>query len=176
MVNQVAVGQVPSRVFRFLLATIISSSLLNLTPWRTVLVERLIDPQLVQAFPEYYGSCKFITLVTASIKIQCGKEQICLLLVTTTIQNLIIKPTRCTNFSNLFWNEILHVSDSSSVHRQEFFTVHTAMVYVIQVCRQLSSSRIKDALKLSTNMYGINHCCVFNEKLLMMDRGTVRNM
>ena len=32
-----------------------------------------------------------------------------------------------------FWNKILHVSDSSSVHRQEFFTVHTAMVYVIQV-------------------------------------------
>jgi len=41
---------------------------------------------------------------------------------------LIIKPTRCTNFSNLFWNETLHVSDSSSVHHQEFFTVHTAMV------------------------------------------------
>jgi len=32
------------------------------------------------------------------------------------------------------WNEILHVSDSSTVHHQEFFTVHTAMVYVIQVC------------------------------------------
>ena len=47
------------------------------------------------------------------------------------------KTTRCTNFSNLFWNETLHVSDSSSVHHQEFFTVHTAMVYVIQVCRQL---------------------------------------
>jgi len=47
---------------------------------------------------------------------------------------LIIKPTRCTNFSNLFWKETLHVSDSSSVQRQEFFTVHTAMVYVIQVC------------------------------------------
>ena len=33
-----------------------------------------------------------------------------------------------------FRNETLHVSDSSSVHHQEFFTVHTAMVYVIQVC------------------------------------------
>ena len=32
-----------------------------------------------------------------------------------------------------FWNETLHVSDSSSVHHQEFFTVHTAMVYVIQM-------------------------------------------
>ena len=32
-----------------------------------------------------------------------------------------------------FWDKILHVSDSSSVHHQEFFNVHTAMVYVIQV-------------------------------------------
>jgi len=44
---------------------------------------------------------------------------------------LIIKPTRCTNFSNLFWKETLNVSDSYSAHNQEFFTVHTAMVYVI---------------------------------------------
>jgi hypothetical protein len=32
----------------------------------------------------------------------------------------IIKPTRCTNLTNLFWHEILHVSDGSSVHHQEF--------------------------------------------------------
>jgi len=54
-------------------------------------------------------------------------------------ENLIIKPTRCTTFSNLFWNKTLHVLDSSSVHHQEFFTVHTAMVYVIQVYWQLAS-------------------------------------
>ena len=66
---------------------------------------------------------------------------------------LIIKPTRCTNFSNLhFWNKTLHVSDSSSVRHQEFFTVHTA------------------------NLYDIYHCCVYSAKLLVMDRGTVRNM
>jgi len=51
-----------------------------------------------------------------------------------------------------FWNKTLNVSDSSSVHHQGFFTVHTAMVYVIQVC------------------------CVYSEKPLMMDRGNVRNM
>jgi hypothetical protein len=33
---------------------------------------------------------------------------------------IIIKPTRYTNFTNLFWRETLHVSDSSSVHHQEF--------------------------------------------------------
>ena len=33
---------------------------------------------------------------------------------------LKIRPTRCTNFTNLFCHETLHVSDSSSVHHQEF--------------------------------------------------------
>ena len=47
---------------------------------------------------------------------------------------LIIKPIRCTNFLNLFWNKTLHVSDSSSVHHQELFTVNRAMVFVIQFC------------------------------------------
>ena len=32
----------------------------------------------------------------------------------------VIKPTRCTNFTNLFCYETLHVSDSSSVHHQGF--------------------------------------------------------
>jgi len=39
----------------------------------------------------------------------------------------IVKPTRCTNVSNLFhfWNDTSHVSDGVSVHHQEFKTVHT---------------------------------------------------
>jgi len=56
-----------------------------------------------------------------------------------------------------FWNETPHVSDSSSVHHQEFFTVHKAMIYVIQVCWQLASSirtelRPDAARKLSANI------------------------
>ena len=64
-------------------------------------------------------------------------------------QILIIKPTGCTNFSFDFWNKTLHVSDSSSVHHQEFFTVHAA------------------------NLYDTCHCCKYSEKLLVMDRGNV---
>jgi hypothetical protein len=93
---------------------------------------------------------------------------------------LVIKPTRCTNFSNLFGNEPLHVSDSSSVHHQEFFTVNTAMIYVIQVYWQLESKIRMElqfhpdpARKLSGNLYDIYHCCAYSEKLLMMERGTV---
>jgi hypothetical protein len=52
---------------------------------------------------------------------------------------LIIKPTRCTNFWNFILEMKLHASASSSAHHQELFTVHSAMVHVIHVCRQLSS-------------------------------------
>jgi len=37
-------------------------------------------------------------------------------------------------------------------------------------------NRPDPARKLSANLYDIYHCCVYSEKLLMMDRGTVRNM
>jgi len=32
------------------------------------------------------------------------------------------------------------------------------------------------ARKLSANLYGIYHCCVYIEKFLMVNRETVRNM
>jgi len=53
----------------------------------------------------------------------------------------ITKPTKCTNFTNLSWHETLHISDSSSVHHQEFIhcTLNNGITYVIQVSRQLSS-------------------------------------
>jgi hypothetical protein len=86
----------------------------------------------------------------------------------------------------LFWNETVHVSDSSSVHHQELFSVHTTMVYVIQTAfEQQQQQQQQDqvfhpdpavARELSTNLYDIHHCCVYGEKLLMMDRRTVRNM
>jgi len=39
----------------------------------------------------------------------------------------------------------------------------------IQFCWQF-------ARKLSANLYDIHHCCLYSEKHMMMDRGTVRNM
>jgi hypothetical protein len=78
---------------------------------------------------------------------------------------LVIKPTRCTNFSNLFCNETLHVSDSSSVPHQELFTVHSAMVYVIQTAFEQQDQdgtlfHPNPARQLSTNLYDIYHCCL----------------
>jgi len=49
-----------------------------------------------------------------------------------------------------FWNRTLHVSDSSSAHHQEFFTVHTAMVYVVQVlltaCEQDQDGNVPNSI------------------------------
>jgi hypothetical protein len=56
--------------------------------------------------------------------------------------------------------KLLHGSDSSSVHHQELFTVHSAMVYVIQVYRQLSS-RIRMEMQFHPDpaaLYDIHHC------------------
>jgi hypothetical protein len=59
---------------------------------------------------------------------------------------------------------------------RSLFTAHSAMVYVIQVCRQLSS-RIRMVLLescLQTYMtYASTECTV--NKLLMMGRGTAQN-
>ena len=53
------------------------------------------------------------------------------------------------------------------------FSLYTQQWYV--------SYRFADSLraaagKLSANLYDIYHCCVYSEKLLTMDRGTVWNM
>jgi hypothetical protein len=59
------------------------------------------------------------------------------------------------------------------------FNVHSAMVYDIEVCRQLSSRTRMELVLLESCLqtcmtYTIAQCAV--NKLLMMDRGTVRNM
>ena len=62
---------------------------------------------------------------------------------------------------------------------RSLFTVHSAMVHVIQFCRQLSS---RTRVELSSILVLLESCttctiaeCTVN-KLLMIDRRTVRNM
>ena len=45
----------------------------------------------------------------------------------------LIKPTHALIFQIYFYQETLHVSGSPSAHHQEFSTVHSALVYVMQV-------------------------------------------
>ena len=58
--------------------------------------------------------------------------------------------------------------------RGPFCVCHTGLV---TTCEQDQDGiRPDPARKLSANLYDIYYCCVYSEKLLMMDRGTVRNM
>jgi len=56
------------------------------------------------------------------------------------------------------------------------FSLYTQQWYVIQVmqtvCEQEQMLLLTNCLH---NLYDIYHCCVYSEKFLMMDRGTVRN-
>ena len=49
---------------------------------------------------------------------------------------------------------------------RSFFLLYTQQCYI--------SYRFTDRLR--ANLFDIYHCCVYSEKLQMMDRGTVRNM
>jgi hypothetical protein len=67
---------------------------------------------------------------------------------------------------------------------RSLFTVHSAIVYVIQALYTQLSSRTRielqfhsgPARKQSTNLYEYTIAELTVNKLLMMDRGTVRNM
>ena len=78
-----------------------------------------------------------------------------------------IKLSRCTNFSNLFfeWN---------STCFGQFFCPSSGVFH----CTHNNTCRIRTdpASKLSANLYDIYHCCVYSRKLLVMDRGSARNM
>jgi len=87
------------------------------------------------------------------------------------------------NFTNLFWHETLHVSDSFSVHHHEFIhcTLSNCVSYrFVESFRarrgwNCSSIHVLVESSIQTCMtYTISECTV--NKLLMMDRRTVRNM
>ena len=85
----------------------------------------------------------------------------------------VIKPTRCTNFTNLFCHETLHVSDSSSVHHQEF-THCTLSNGLYHTGLYTAFEQDQDGTPAFHPGHAIAECTV--NKLLMMDRRTVRNM
>ena len=71
----------------------------------------------------------------------------------------------CTVKNSWWWTEEL----------SETFRV---LFQIINLSLRAGSGRNRPdhARKLSANLYDIYHCCVYSEILLMMNRGTVRNM
>ena len=98
---------------------------------------------------------------------------------------LKIKPTRCTNFSNLFleWNSVCFGQFLCPSPRVFFHCTHSNGIChtgLLTACEQdqVGTQFQPDAAcRLSADLYVIYHCCVYSEKkLLVMDRGTVRNI
>ena len=56
---------------------------------------------------------------------------------------LFHKTNRHTKFPNLFCQETVHVSGSSSAHHQDFSTVHSALVYIMQVWWHIPQSNVQ---------------------------------
>jgi hypothetical protein len=53
---------------------------------------------------------------------------------------------------------------------------HTGLLTAYEQDQDGTQFHPDPARKLSANLYDIYHYCVYSEKFLMMDRGTVRNM
>ena len=93
----------------------------------------------------------------------------------TVLYFFVIKPTRSTNFTNLFCHEILRVSDSSSVHHHEFIhcTFRNGICHTgLQTAFEQDNVLLESSLQTSMT-YTISECTV--NKLVMMNRRTVRN-
>ena len=54
--------------------------------------------------------------------------------------------------------------------------MHKFLKYIFRIKLYMFRTVPLSISLLSGNLYDIFHCCLYSEKLLMMDRGTVRNM
>jgi len=60
-----------------------------------------------------------------------------------------------------------------NVHSDTFLTVNQLDALISQIRMEFHPD---PARKLSANLYDTYHCSVYSKKLMVMDRGTVRNM
>ena len=70
----------------------------------------------------------------------------------------------------------LSIIRSSSLYTQQWYMSYRLHLQLASRIRTELQFRPDPARKLSANLYNIYYCCVYSEKFLMMDRGTVRNM
>ena len=75
-----------------------------------------------------------------------------------------------------FWNATLHVLDSLSVHHQESSTVRTAIGICHTGLLTACCSILIPLASCQQTCMTYTYCCAYSTRLLMMDRGTVRNM
>ena len=71
----------------------------------------------------------------------------------------------------MFWIVPLSIIRSFSHYTQNWY-----MSYRFADSLQAGSGRNQFRPDPARKLYDVYHCCVYSEKLLMMDRGTVQNM
>jgi len=76
----------------------------------------------------------------------------------------------------MFRTVILSIIRSFSLYTQQRYRSYRLQLQLASRIRTELQFLPDPANKLSANLYDIYHCCVYSEKLLMMDRVTVRNM
>jgi len=64
----------------------------------------------------------------------------------------------------------------SIIRSFSLYTQQWCISYSLRAGSGLNTFRPDLAHKLSANLYDTYHCCVYSEKFLMMDRGTLRNV
>ena len=115
----------------------------SITPWCRVLPEQLTGLQLVKRFPAFHRTRRFITALTSVRHLSLSWAN--------PIQSTCPHPTS--------WRSILILS------------THLCLGLPSGLCTYsngICHTRLLTACELSAN---INHCRVYSEKLLMMDRG-----
>jgi len=82
----------------------------------------------------------------------------------------------CLKHVEFIQKKIWEISASSWFYYKNILRTFCLLRLLCHTGSGLNWFRPDPARKLSANLYDIYHCCVYSEKLLMMDRGTVRNM
>ena len=75
--------------------------------------------------------------------------------------------------SYMFRTVLLPIITSFSLYTLQWYT---SCRFVESRIRMELQFHPDPACKLSANLYDVYHCCVYSEKLLMMNGGTVRNI
>ena len=70
----------------------------------------------------------------------------------------------------------LSIIRSVSLYTQQWYMSYRLQLQLASRIRMELSSILILLVSCNCNLYDIYHCCVYSETLLMMDRGTVRNM
>ena len=70
----------------------------------------------------------------------------------------------------------LSIIRSFSLYTQQWYVSYRLQLQLVSRIRTELSSVLILLASCNCNLYDIYHCCVYSEELLMMDRGTVRNM